>query len=115
MGPVLALSGMLPALFLMALVARADSKRPEPKRQLYLATLLGGLSTIPVIFVQLGLEKASLYAYRHTFLTDALSKGMSADVLAELAGNSAITIARNYSHLSKKRDAMLAAAQNAVN
>jgi integrase len=64
---------------------------------------------------KLGLEKATLYAYRHTFLTDALSKGMSADVLAELAGNSAITIARNYSHLSKKRDAMLAAAQNAVN
>jgi integrase len=63
---------------------------------------------------KLGLPRASLYAYRHTFLTDALSKGMSADVLAELAGNSAITIARNYSHLSKKRAAMLAAARQAV-
>lgn len=63
---------------------------------------------------KLGLERASLYAYRHTFLTDALSKGMSADVLAELAGNSAITIARNYSHLAKKRSAMLEAAEKAV-
>ena len=57
MGVILALSGALPAIVLMALVARADSKRPEPKKQLYLATLLGGLSTIPVIFLQLALEK----------------------------------------------------------
>jgi RsiW-degrading membrane proteinase PrsW (M82 family) len=56
---ILALSGTLPAVLLMALVARADSKRPEPKRQLYLATLYGGLSTIPVIIVQLVLEKAN--------------------------------------------------------
>lgn len=57
MGVTLALSGALPALFLMALIARFDSKRPEPKKQLWLATLFGGLSTIPVIFLQLGLEK----------------------------------------------------------
>lgn len=56
---LLALSGTLPAVLLMALVARADSKRPEPKRQLYLATLYGGLSTIPVIIVQLVMEKAN--------------------------------------------------------
>ena len=59
MGPILALSGALPAIFLMVLVARFDSKRPEPKKQLYLATLFGGLSTIPVIFLQLGMEKAN--------------------------------------------------------
>lgn len=59
MGPLLALSGALPAIFLMALIARFDSKRPEPKKQLYLATLFGGLATIPVIFVQLGLEQAN--------------------------------------------------------
>ena len=59
MGAILALSGTLPAIVLMALVARYDSKRPEPKKQLYLATLLGGLSTIPVIFIQLGLERAN--------------------------------------------------------
>jgi hypothetical protein len=39
---------------------------------------------------------------------------MSADVLAELAGNSAITIARNYSYLSKKQNAMLLAAARTV-
>jgi len=59
MGALLALSGTLPAIVLMAIVARADSKRPEPKKQLYLATLLGGLSTIPVIFIQLAMEKAN--------------------------------------------------------
>lgn len=59
MGAILALSGALPAIFLMALVARADSKRPEPRKQLYLATALGAFSTIPVIFIQLGLEKAN--------------------------------------------------------
>jgi RsiW-degrading membrane proteinase PrsW (M82 family) len=57
MGPLLALSGALPAVVMMAFIARFDSKRPEPTRQLYLATLFGGLSTIPVIFLQLGLEK----------------------------------------------------------
>lgn len=59
MGPLLALSGALPALVMMAFIARFDSKRPEPKKQLRLATVLGGLSTIPVIFLQLALEKAN--------------------------------------------------------
>lgn len=59
MGAILALSGTLPAIVLMALVARFDTKRPEPKKQLYLATALGGLSTIPVIFIQLALERAN--------------------------------------------------------
>jgi RsiW-degrading membrane proteinase PrsW (M82 family) len=54
---ILALSGVLPAIVLMAIVARFDARRPEPKKHLYLATLLGGLSTLPVIAVQLPLEK----------------------------------------------------------
>lgn len=57
MGVILALSGAIPAVVLMALVARADVKRPEPKRQLFLVTLFGGLSTLPVIGVQWALEK----------------------------------------------------------
>jgi len=44
---------------MMAFIARFDSKRPEPKKQLRLAAVLGGLSTIPVIFLQLALEKAN--------------------------------------------------------
>ncbi|MFZ5438976.1 MAG: PrsW family intramembrane metalloprotease [Myxococcota bacterium] len=54
---LLALAGVIPAVVLMALVARYDAKRPEPKKQLWLATALGGLSTVPVIGVQLLLEK----------------------------------------------------------
>ncbi|MFO0595079.1 MAG: PrsW family intramembrane metalloprotease [Myxococcaceae bacterium] len=54
---LLAFSGVVPAVVLMAVMARFDSKRPEPKKQLYLATLFGGLSTIPVIFLQVALEK----------------------------------------------------------
>ena len=56
MQALLALSGVIPAIVLMAIVARYDSKRPEPKRLLYWATALGGASTLPVIVVQLFLE-----------------------------------------------------------
>ena len=56
---ILALSGALPAIVLMVLIGRYDDKRPEPQRQLLWVTALGGLSTIPVIFVQLAMEKAN--------------------------------------------------------
>jgi RsiW-degrading membrane proteinase PrsW (M82 family) len=59
MGPLLALSGAIPAVLMMLFIGRFDSKRPEPRRQLFLATLYGGLSTIPVIFIQLALEKGN--------------------------------------------------------
>ncbi|GMU61628.1 MAG: hypothetical protein AMXMBFR34_33910 [Myxococcaceae bacterium] len=54
---LLAVSGALPAIFMMWLVGRFDAKRPEPQWQLRKAALLGGLSTLPVIVVQLQLEK----------------------------------------------------------
>jgi len=54
---VLALSGVVPALFFMYLVERYDAKRPEPRWQLRKVAILGGLSTIPVIIIQLILEK----------------------------------------------------------
>jgi RsiW-degrading membrane proteinase PrsW (M82 family) len=57
MGVLLAFSGAIPALLLMAYIAKADAKRPEPPKQLRLVAIFGGLSTIPVIFIQLGLEK----------------------------------------------------------
>jgi integrase len=63
---------------------------------------------------KLKLPRATIYAFRHTYCTDALAKGMSANVLAELVGNSPVTIARNYDHLSKMRESMLAAAAKAV-
>ncbi|MFT3712523.1 MAG: PrsW family glutamic-type intramembrane protease [Archangium sp.] len=81
---ILALSGVLPAIALMAIVARFDAKRPEPKKHLYLATLFGGLSTIPVIILQLGLEKlnpggalGALYtAYGVAGLTEETAKAI---------------------------------------
>ncbi|HEX3146725.1 MAG TPA: tyrosine-type recombinase/integrase [Gemmataceae bacterium] len=63
---------------------------------------------------KLGIPRGSLYAYRHAMINDSLAKGMTADGIAELVGNSAITIARHYSHLSQKREAMLEAAKRAV-
>lgn len=57
MGLILALSGALPAMVLMFFVARMDARRPEPKRQLYLVTALGGLSTLPVIAVEFVLDR----------------------------------------------------------
>jgi integrase len=63
---------------------------------------------------KLGIPPASVYCYRHTLITEALSKGMTADVVAELVGNSAITIARNYSHLCQMTDVLKQAALRAV-
>lgn len=57
MALLLAVSGALPAVFLMWFVGRFDAKRPEPQWQLRKAAIFGGLSTLPVIVVQLALEK----------------------------------------------------------
>lgn len=42
--------------------------------------------------VETGIPRFSLYALRHTLITDALEKGISAEVVAELVGNSPNTI-----------------------
>lgn len=63
---------------------------------------------------KLKMPRATIYAFRHAFISDALGKGLSANVIAELCGNSPVTIARNYDHLSKKRETMLNAAIVAV-
>jgi protease PrsW len=55
----LALSGTLPALFLMWYVERHDAKRPEPRAMLRRVAALGGLSTLPCIAVQLWLDGGS--------------------------------------------------------
>jgi RsiW-degrading membrane proteinase PrsW (M82 family) len=56
MNPLVAISGALPALFLMWVVERYDAKRPEPRSALRKVALFGGLSTIPCIVVQLALD-----------------------------------------------------------
>src|SRR5262245_55579653 len=52
----LALSGTLPALFLMWYVERHDAKRPEPRSLLRKTALFGGLATIPCIVIQVVLS-----------------------------------------------------------
>jgi RsiW-degrading membrane proteinase PrsW (M82 family) len=56
MGPLLALSGAIPAIFLMWFVERFDSKRPEPKSTLRKVALVGGLSTLPAIAIEMALS-----------------------------------------------------------
>lgn len=63
---------------------------------------------------KLRLERATVYAYRHTYITEALERGMTANIVAELVGNSPLTIARNYDHLSQRTATMLDAAARAV-
>jgi integrase len=63
---------------------------------------------------ELKIPKLVTYCWRHTFITDALAKGLTADVVAELVGNSPQSVAKFYSHLESKRDALKAAAARAV-
>ena len=56
MGSVYALSGMIPALLAMYYVDRLDAARPEPRWQLRKVAILGGLATLPVIFIEQGFD-----------------------------------------------------------
>jgi integrase len=62
----------------------------------------------------LGLPRITLYAWRHTMVTEALERGLTGDLVAELVGNSPQTIAKYYSKLSEKRATLKAAAAQAV-
>jgi len=63
---------------------------------------------------KLGIERGTVYGIRHQVATQALEKGLSANVVAELLGNSPVTLTRYYDHLSSKRQTMLDAAKKAV-
>ena len=53
---------------------------------------------------KLGIPRFNLYSYRHSYITDALERGLSSDVVAELVGNTPKTITKYYAHLDKKKD-----------
>lgn len=53
----------------------------------------------------------SAYAYRHSFITRALVKGVDVATVAELAGTSVEMISRNYGHLDKAKDHLAEAAK----
>jgi integrase len=63
---------------------------------------------------KLGIKDLNPYAYRHTYITEALERGLTADIVAELVGNTPQTIAKYYNHLSQKKDALREAARRAV-
>jgi integrase len=63
---------------------------------------------------RLDIPRFSLYSYRHSYITDALERGLSSDIVAELVGNTPKTIARYYSHLDQKKNTMRDAARIAV-
>jgi integrase len=63
---------------------------------------------------RLGIARFNPYSYRHTYITDALERGLTADIVAELVGNSPKTIAKYYSHLESKKNTLREAARKAV-
>jgi integrase len=63
---------------------------------------------------KLQIKRFNPYAYRHTYITEALERGLTADIVAELVGNSPKTIAKYYSHLESKRNTLREAARKAV-
>jgi integrase len=55
------------------------------------------------------------YTYRHSDITDALERGVSAATVAELAGHKDLTmIQTHYAHLSEKRQHLIDAARRAA-
>jgi integrase len=63
---------------------------------------------------RLGIPKFNPYSYRHTYITEALERGLTADIVAELVGNTPKTIAKYYSHLESKKNTLRDAARRAV-
>jgi integrase len=63
---------------------------------------------------RLNIPRLSPYAWRHTAITDALARGISASVCADLYGTSVRTIERYYQHLDQHKDLLREAARKAV-
>ncbi len=63
---------------------------------------------------ELKIPRLTPYAWRHSAVTTALEKGLTADVVGELVGNSPATIAKHYNHLDQKKAAMRATALKVV-
>lgn len=60
---------------------------------------------------KLGMERFNPYSYRHTYITEAIERGLTADRVAELVGNTPKTIAKYYSHLESKKNTLREAAR----
>ena len=62
----------------------------------------------------LGIPRFCLYSFRHAYFTEALENGVPAALLAEIGGNSPRTLEKYYSHLDQRKDALRAAAVQAL-
>jgi integrase len=63
---------------------------------------------------KLGIPRFNPYSFRHTYITEALERGLTADIVAELVGNTPRTVAKYYSHLEQKKNLLREAARKAV-
>ncbi len=92
----------------------------HPKGPLLRNTRGGNWTRNTIIFRFKGLrEKLNIkgltsYCYRHTYITEALARGLTSNIVAELVGNSPRTIEKYYDHLDQKLDTMKEAARKAV-
>ena len=58
--------------------------------------------------------RGGTYSYRHTYITDALERGVDVATVAELVGTSVETIQRHYGHLSTRHNHLKEAAAKAL-
>lgn len=63
---------------------------------------------------ELGIGDVVAYSYRHTYITDALARGVDIATVAELVGTSVSMIQRHYGHLEAKTSHLRQAAAKAV-
>jgi integrase len=61
-----------------------------------------------------GVPVYSSYDVRHSWATHALANGLTSDIVAELMGNTPAVVAKYYSHLNQKAEALKEAARRAV-
>jgi integrase len=58
--------------------------------------------------------KIVFYSYRHTYITEAMGRGVDVAMVAELTGTSISMIQKHYGHLAAKHDHLRAAAAKAM-
>jgi integrase len=63
---------------------------------------------------ELGIKGVTGYALRHSYATDAITRGVPLPLLAELMGTSVKMLLAHYSHMSQKKEALHAAARRAL-
>jgi integrase len=71
-------------------------------------------SRLQALGEKLKIDELTSYAWRHTYITEALERGLTADVVGELVGSSPLTIAKYYNSLNQKKDFLRDAAHRAI-